>query len=132
MRLIKQVAEFLARIAGHTKRREYDAAIGEANRAWTDVLDIPRELVDRLDGPTLASMLRDPDKMRFAAQLLIEEAKAYAGKKDPMTAAMCYRHAFGLYLEARALAPTDADDAALFELSRVVPPGQIDPRYRES
>ncbi len=94
MRLIKQVGDC------HTKRREYDDALEQANRAWTDVLDVPRELVDRMDGPTLAATLREPEKMRFAAQLLAEEAKAYAGKQDPVHAAMCYRRAFELYLEA--------------------------------
>ena len=132
MRMIKQVGEFLARIAGHTKQREYDAALEQSDRAWTEVLDVPRELVDRVDGPTLASMLREPDKMRCAAQLLTEEARAYAGKRDPLHAGMCYRRAYELYLEARALDPTDADDAAIFELSRNVLPGEIDPRYRAS
>ena len=65
-----------------------------------------------------------------AAELLVAEAKAYAGKRDPMHAGLCYRRAFELYLEARALEPTDADDAAIFELSRMVPPGEVDPRYR--
>ncbi|HEY1553410.1 MAG TPA: hypothetical protein VGF94_01190 [Kofleriaceae bacterium] len=130
IRLIKQVAEFVGRIAGHTKRLEFAAAIDEANRAWTDLFDVPRELVDRLDGPTLASMLREPDKMRCAAELLAEEAKAYAGTRDPAHAALCYRRAFELYLEARALDPRDSDDAAIFELSRLVPPSEIDPRYR--
>lgn len=130
MRLIEQLADFVARIGGHTKRRDYAAALADADRAWSELLDVPRELVDRIAGPTLAGLLREPVKMRIGAQLLIEEAKAYAGKRDPIHAALCYRRAFELYLEARAVDPTDADDAAIFELSRLVPPAEIDPRYR--
>ena len=134
IRLIRQFAEFLARIAGHTKRREYDAALEEADRAWTNVLEVPRELVDRVDSPTLAaqSAARAREVPGSAARLLTEEASAYAGKRDPLHAGMCYRRAYELYLEARAIDPTDADDAAIFELSRLVPPGEIDPRYRAS
>jgi hypothetical protein len=129
MRVIRQLAEAIARVAGYVDKHDYDAALDEAGRAW-DLLGVPRELVDRVDGPTLASLLREPAKLRAAAELLVAEAKAYAGKRDPMHAGLCYRRAFELYLEARALEPTAADDAAIFELSRMVPPGEVDPRYR--
>jgi hypothetical protein len=129
MRVIRQLAEAIARVAGYVDKHDYDAALDEAGRAW-DLLGVPRELVDRVDGPTLASLLREPAKLRAAAELLVAEAKAYAGKRDPMHAGLCYRRAFELYLEARAIEPTEADDAAIFELSRMVPPGEVDPRYR--
>lgn len=76
MRLIAQLADFIARIAGHTKRRDYAAALAEADRAWNELLAVPRDLVDRVDGPTLAGLLREPSKMRVGAQLLIEEASS--------------------------------------------------------
>jgi hypothetical protein len=130
LRIIQQMADFLARIAGHNRKREFDKAVSEASRAWAEVLDVPRELVEVLDTPTLAGMLGDPDKMRLASQLLVEEARAVAGKGDPLGAAQRYRRAFELLLEARAVDPRDSDDAALLELSREVPPGVIDERYR--
>jgi hypothetical protein len=129
MRVVRQLVEAIARVAGFVDKHDYDGALDEAGRAW-DLLGVPRELVDRVDGPTLASLLREPAKLRAAAELLVVEAKAYAGKRDPMHAALCYRRAFELYLEARAIEPTDADDAAILELSRMVPPGEVDPRYR--
>ena len=88
MRVIRQLAEAIARVAGFADKHDYDAALDEAGRAW-DLLGVPRELVDRVDGPTLASLLREPAKLRAAAELLVAEAKAYAGKRDPMHAALC-------------------------------------------
>ncbi len=132
IRLIRRFADFVARIAGYTRDHDYASAIAEAERAWEELFDIPRALVDRIDGPSLAKLLREPSKMRTAAQLLVEEAKAYAGKQDPIHAMLCTRRALELYLEARALEPLDADDAAIFELARVVPPNEIDPRYRSA
>ncbi|MBA3455879.1 MAG: hypothetical protein H0T42_22470 [Deltaproteobacteria bacterium] len=128
MRLLRQLVDFIARIAGYNRRGEHDKALAEAARAWDDLLDVPRELVDVTDTPTLASMLREPQMMRAAAQILIEEGKAFAGKSDPMTAALRYRKALELYIEARAIAPEADDDNVMFELSRDVG-ANLDPRY---
>jgi len=128
MRLIRQLVEAIAKIAGLNRRGEHDKALSEAGRAWNDHLDVPRELVDVTDTPTLAAMLRDPAKMRIAAQLLIEEGRAYAGKRDPVTATRRYTRALELYLEARVIAPEPDDDSVLFELSREAAT-HLDPRY---
>jgi hypothetical protein len=128
MRLIRQLVDFLARIAGHNRRGEHEQALAEAARAWDQLLDVPRELVDVTDTPTLAAMLREPGKMRAAAQILIEEGKAFAGKRDPMTASLRYRKALELYIEARVIAPEPGDDEVMFELSRDVG-ANLDPRY---
>lgn len=128
MRLIRQLVDFIARISGYNRSGEHDKALVEAARAWEDLLDVPRELVDVTDTPTLAAMLREPQKMRAAAQLLIEEGKAFAGKRDPMTASLRYRKALELYLEARVIAPDPDDDGVMFELSREVGTN-LDPRY---
>jgi hypothetical protein len=45
-------------------------------------------------------------------------------------AAVCYRRAWELYLEARLIDPSDDDAAAISELARLVPANQLDPRYR--
>ncbi|MEO8551033.1 MAG: hypothetical protein ABI678_13700 [Kofleriaceae bacterium] len=129
-RMIRQLAEFVARISGFTATEQWDAALQETDRAWTDLLDVPRELVDRLDGPTLARLLAEPAKMRLAAELLAAEGKVHQGKRDPVHALICAKRAFELYLEARALDPQPGDDGAIFELARVIPPNEIDPRYR--
>lgn len=129
MRLIRQLVDFIARISGYNRRGEHDKALVEAARAWDNLLDAPRELVDVVDTPSLARLLREPHKMRAAAQLLIEEGKAFAGKRDPVMAALRYRKALELYIEARAIAPEPDDDLAMFELSRDGGAQHLDPRY---
>jgi tetratricopeptide (TPR) repeat protein len=132
IRLIKQLAAFVARIAGKREAGEYQAALAEAGKAWEELIgQPPRELVELVDTHTLAGLLKEPAKMRVAAQLLIEEGRAYAGKGDPAHATVCYRRAFELYLEARVLEPSDDDTAVIGELARLVPANLLDARYRE-
>ena len=131
MRLVKQLAEFVARISKHRDEGDYDAALAEADRAFT-LVDIPREMADRVDTPTLASLLSTPDKMRIAARLFWEEGRVHEGKSDPMTAFSRYRRALELYLEAYAVEPHDDDSSAIAELARLVPAQHLDPRYRSA
>ena len=53
-----------------------------------------------------------------------------SGKGDPAHATVMYRRAFELYLEARAIEPSDDDEAVIGELARLVPANQLDERYR--
>ena len=124
MRLIHQLAQFLARIAGFNRRREYQSALDEARRAW-DELDIPHELVDRLDGAALADLLRDPAKMRAAAELLAEEAVALAATGDPLHAAHRRKRAYQLYGEAHARDPQPDDDEAMRRIAVHLPPHEL-------
>jgi hypothetical protein len=131
IRLIKQLGAFLARIAGKRREGDFEGALDEAGKAWDDLIgQPPRELVDVLDTHTLAELLGEPAKMRVAARLLVEEGRAYAGKGDPVHAAICYRRAWELYLEARVIEPSDEDEVAISELARLVPANQLDARYR--
>ena len=129
-RLIRQFAEALARLAGARDRGDHKKVIAEAERAWDELLGHPRAILDVIDTPTFASMLRDAEKMRIAAKLLVEEGKVRTASGDPVHAGICYRRAMELTLEARAIAPADDDSAMLFELGRVVQMNQLDPRYR--
>jgi hypothetical protein len=130
IRLIQQLVDAIARIAGLNRRGDHDKALAEAEQAWGKLLDAPPDLVGAVDTATLAEMLRHPDKMRVAARLLHEEGRALAGKGDPLHAAVRYRRAMELLLEARAIEPSGDDDAMLMELSREVPVTTLDPRYR--
>jgi len=129
-RMIRQLAEAIARIAGWTANGKLEDAIRETDRAWDELLDVPRDLVDRLDGPTLAQLLGEPAKMRVAAELLAAEARVHQAKGNPVHALLCNRRALELFLEARALDPEPRDETAILELSRHVPKTEIDPRYR--
>jgi hypothetical protein len=131
MRLIQQLAEFVARVAGFNRKGEHDQALTAAARAWDELLDAPREVIAGADSAALATLLRDPAKIRAAAQLCHEEGRALQGKGDPVHAQLRYRRGLELVLEARARDPRPEDDAAVFELSRLVPMDTIDPRYRQ-
>ena len=130
MRVIHQLADAIARVAGLNRKAEHDQALAAADQAWGKLLDAPRALIDAVDTPTLAAMLREPAKLRAAAQLFHEEGHAFAGKGDPVHAQLRYRRAFELMLEARAIDPRPEDDGAIMELSRLAPAATLDARYR--
>lgn len=130
MRMVKQFADAIARVLQLRQRGEHQAALDEAGRLYEELFAIPREVVDRVDTPTLAGLLRRPDKMRAAAMLFWEEARVYKAKGDPLTALSRFRRAHELFLEARALEPIEEDDSAILELSRDAPASELDARYR--
>lgn len=132
IRLIKQLAAFIGRIAGLNRQGKHDEALAATATAWDELLQAPRGTLDAVDTPTLAMLLREPAKMRAAAQLCYEEGRAFEGKGDPLHAAMRFRRALELVLEARAIEPQPEDDAAILELGRLVPTHTLDPRYRSS
>ena len=121
MRLIHQIGELIARVAGLNRDGRHDQALEAADQAWGKLIDAPRELIDAVDTATLAAMLREPAKIRAAAELCREQGHALAGHGDPVHAALRYRRALELVREARALAPGPEDDAMILELSRLAP-----------
>lgn len=130
MRLVKQLAEFVARIAGYRQAGEFERAQAEIERARDELLGFPPGLVDSIDTPTIVSLLRHPDKLRAAARLFWEEGLVLRARRDPLTATTRFRRAFELYLEARAIDPREEDTAAVLELSRLMPASELDERYR--
>ena len=135
MRLIQQLAEAISRIAGLNRSGNHDEALAAADAQWGKLLDAPRALIDAVDTPSLAAMLREPAKLRVAAQLCHQEGHALAAKGDPVHAQLRYRRALELMFELRAAEPdgdrgAGDDEAAIRELSRLVPSSLIDPRYR--
>jgi hypothetical protein len=171
LRLIQQLVQSLARIAGLNRSGKHDEALAASEDAWDRLLDAPRGMIAAIDTPTLAMLLREPAKMRVAAQLCYEEARALGGterspegagregpqapdqrsegpsegdvlgghmeyslparKGDPVQAALRYRRALELILEARALDPQPEDDEAILELRQHVPVDTLDARYRQ-
>lgn len=132
IRLIRQFAEFFARIAGLREKGDFKGALAETQRAWDDMVGQPRELLAVVDSKTYADLLRDPHRIRLATKLLIEEGHARAGSGDPVHATLSYVRAMELLLEARSRGEPDPEDEALFDvLARVVPANQLDERYRD-
>jgi hypothetical protein len=129
MRLIRQMAEAIARIVKLRDAGKVEEALTGIERLYDD-LGIPRDLIPVVDSTTLAGMLGRGEKIRAAAMLLWEEGHLYKAKGDPLSAFQCYRKAHELFLEARALEPIADDDNAILELSRIVPASQLDARYR--
>ena len=123
MRLIRQLAEAVARASGLRKKQREDDAIASLGQSWDELLDTPRNLLEVVDDRTLAELLREPVRMRVGAGLLGEEARAVAAKGDPVTAAVLSGRAMRLYAAASELDPHDDDAAHILELSRAVPPG---------
>src|ERR1043166_7849443 len=127
LRAVKQLAAAIARIAGLNDQAAHEKALAAADQAWGDLLGIPPDLAASIDSATLAGMLREPAKIRLAARLLHEQARALAAQGDPVRAQLRYRRAMELLLEARALDPSEpaADAAAIEALRPVVPRGAL-------
>ena len=133
LRTIQQLVDAIARIAGLNQRAEHDRALADAEQTWSGLLGIPAELAATVDSRTLAGMLREPARIRLAAQLVREQARALAGQGDTRCAAVQSRRALELLLEARASEPaarSAEDAAAIRELAGVVAMDQLAPRYR--
>ncbi|TMQ09254.1 MAG: hypothetical protein E6J90_24065 [Deltaproteobacteria bacterium] len=132
MRHIQSLADAVARILGLNEREEYDRALAAAEQAWQELLDVPGALIRAIDTATLVGMLREPAKLRLAARLFREEARALAGRGEPARAAVRSRRALELLLEARSIDPGEraADDTAIAELSHAVPVDALAARYR--
>ena len=73
LRLIKQLADFVAKIAGYRQSGDLARAQEEIERARDELLGLPPGLIDAVDTPTLVDLLRHPDKLRAAARLSWEE-----------------------------------------------------------
>jgi hypothetical protein len=148
LRVIDQLVQAIARIAGLNDRGEHDRALAEADQLWNDLLDGPTGLARGLDSRSLAGLLRQPARVRLAHQIAREQARALTARGDARGAADHARRAVELLLEARALEPNqprppdaaparsehddrDARDAAaLRELLQAVPRDTLATRYQ--
>ena len=139
LRMVEQMAEMAAHLCGFSelvhivqlnRQGDHAGALAAIDRVWDDLFAGPRGMVQTMDSATLVAMLRQPARLRVAAQLFTEEARAWAGRGDAARAAACQRRALELVLEARARDPRAEDDAAILELSRLAPVDTLDPRYR--
>jgi hypothetical protein len=129
MRIVKQVAEAIARMLKLADDGDHRRALREADDAW-ELLGVPRELVSAVDTRTLAGLLRGPEAMRLAAKLSVSEGDVLTAGRDPMNAVACYRRALELMLEVRAQDPKDEDLEMTRELVKRVPQEYLPEEYR--
>ena len=89
-RLILDLASLEDRVIGQCAKRDFEDALGDLETAWERLLDVPRELAERIDGDTLALLVgTEPAKLRGASQLLALEAKVLVYRGQTARAAAC-------------------------------------------
>jgi hypothetical protein len=81
VRLIQQMAEAIARIAGLREQGAHHEAL-ELIESSCRSLGADRKLRQLLTPESLAKLLGDPEKLRVVADLLEEESRIYAAKGD--------------------------------------------------
>jgi hypothetical protein len=95
MRAARQLAAALARIMGMRKQGQEEEADRELDELYRGLCPFDRELLDLLDPPTLAAMIRDPVRVRAICQLLTFEAER-AAEHDADRARRLRRRALAL------------------------------------
>lgn len=130
IRLIEQVADFVARIAGSKREGYFDQGLRTVDEAYDALLDMDRRLFDVADSRTLADLLGPPAKIRAVAAICYEEADLLRLKGDPINAALKYKKSLELVLEAREREPEDDDLEVIQKLCLHVDQETLAPRYR--
>ncbi|CAN5331214.1 hypothetical protein BH09MYX1_BH09MYX1_30320 [soil metagenome] len=80
-RMIRQIAEVIARVGGFTGEGKWEEAEKELDGVWSGSLGVRRKDVTRLDDATLRAML-GPAKLEHAAALLDSEAALADARGD--------------------------------------------------
>jgi hypothetical protein len=79
-RMVERIAAAIAKIAGHTRDLELDAAESELDAAWAAGIGFRRADAERLDDATLKLLLGP--KATLAASLLDAESAIARAQKD--------------------------------------------------
>ena len=90
LRMIQQLSEALARIAGLRVAGQHERALDELGKLYEE-LGTPREVVDVVDTATLVRLCGHPEKVRALAKVIREEAKIFEALGDPRAAARLRR-----------------------------------------
>lgn len=131
VRLIEQVAAFVASIVGAKREGNFDAGLRLVDEAYDDLLDMDRELFEIADSATLSQLLGPPGKVRAIARLCFEQAELLRLKSDPINSKLKYKRAVELTLEARRAEPDPADLELLKQAFMHIDVLVLAPRYRD-
>ncbi len=130
LRMIREVMEALARIAGLRKEGKAAEALTEIDAARGLLLGPAAELVPRLDPASAAHVVGDPERILALARLVRAEAGVRAEEGDPARAGALRRRALAFALEARARRRFADADALVAELAAEVPEAELDEPWR--
>lgn len=131
MRLVRQLAELLARVLRLIEQGRPDEAAAALEAACPSLLGVDYRPLLLVDSASAAALLGDPRKMAAFAQLLAADARVAAARPDEALARSRRQHALEMLLEARQRGALDESSAGLLvELENAVDPSLLPPRYR--
>jgi N-acetylglutamate synthase-like GNAT family acetyltransferase len=87
MRMVRQLAQALARIAGLRKASLLDEALAEADASLAGLGGVDPRLVEASDASVLASVIRDPARREAVGRILLERAEIAAAQGEQGRAA---------------------------------------------
>ena len=111
LRLIQQLAQALARIAGLKRSGQLDEALDDVGATLDELLGPLRATLDPIDARSAARLLTDRERIEAYALLTAEEASILELMGDTSRAAHRARRALALLLEAQVLGHTLSGDA---------------------
>ncbi len=87
MRMVRQLAAAIARIAGLRNIGRDEEALAEIERVWGELFGLPPGLLDSMSPEALEAFLGAPEKTRLVAELLRHEADLLERRGDSARAA---------------------------------------------
>ncbi len=102
LRMIRQLAEALARIGGLRRRGRREEAIEEVAAAMSASAGVDPLLVESSDASVLAALVGDEGRRRALARLCLERAEIEAERGDQAAAGAWRRKAVALWDEVEA------------------------------
>lgn len=111
-RMIRQLAQALARIVGLRRRGETEAALEALDAAVAAAAGLDPRAVEASDPAVLAALLREPARLAALGRLLAERAGLEDDRGQGQRAAATRARALSLLLEASLAAPLDPEALA--------------------
>jgi len=111
LRLIQQLAQALARIAGLKRSGQLDEALDDVGATLNDLFGPLRQTLDAIDARSAARLLTDRERIEAYALLTAEEASILELMGHRARAGAGAQRALALLLEAQVLGHTLSADA---------------------
>lgn len=130
MRIVKQLAELLARALKLKREQRYDEAAQTLEGGCVDLLGLEFSALALVDSASSAQLLGEPTRIRTFARLLEELSDVYFADGDEERGRARARHAYEMYCEALLERDGDAEAvAALQRLAARFDVSLLPPRY---